>query len=461
MPSGPRVPSPRTPRWPPSSPHLRPSARSWWVTWWRVCGTSTSPLLLVVDDVHHLRSEPALADLQSLMAESLPRLHVVLVSRRDPKLRLHRAAAVRLSSSEIRSADLEFTRRGGRRASGGSRRRASATTRSPACTRGRRAGQPDSGSLRCRWHGTTHPREFVAEFAGSERTVADYLLGEVLHSASRRRSVTCCCGPASSTGSPASSPTCSPDGARRAAAARARRGQRPGGRRRTSLVPRSATTSCSLDLLRLELRRELPGEIESLHRLAATVVRRPRPGRRRASGTPALAGDWALACELLGRHWVQLLLDGEETTLSRSARRRPADLVDADAEVATMLAADRLRHRPLGRGGRAARRGPARPSTPFLPSRRSRARDRAGDRAAVPRPPVRRDRGGRRRGAQRGRALPRRRPSRGRRSRRPGAPQPRRRQSVDLPLRRGRARPRARTGPRSHDRPARTSRSAA
>src|SRR5262249_20028017 len=57
-----------------------------------------------------------------------------------------------------------------------------------------------------------------------------------------------------------------------------------------------------------------------------------------------LGHDWELACELLGRHWVHLLLDGEESTLSRLLEGLPEGLEETDSEVATMLAADHLRH---------------------------------------------------------------------------------------------------------------------
>ena len=52
------------------------------------------------------------------------------------------------------------------------------------------------------------PDRFVAEFSGSERTVADYLLGEVLAQPAARGPRRCCCARASSSASTARSPTC-------------------------------------------------------------------------------------------------------------------------------------------------------------------------------------------------------------------------------------------------------------
>jgi LuxR family maltose regulon positive regulatory protein len=98
-----------------------------------------------------------------------------------------------------------------------------------------------------------------------------------------------------------------------------------------------------LDLLRLDLRREMPGEVPELHRRAAAWY--AENGQEiDAIRHARLGGDWDLARELLGRHWVELLLDGEEATLSSLLDGFPGRLAAEDAEMATMLAADRLRH---------------------------------------------------------------------------------------------------------------------
>jgi LuxR family maltose regulon positive regulatory protein len=95
------------------------------------------------------------------------------------------------------------------------------------------------------------------------------------------------------------------------------------------------------DLMRLMLQREAPEEIETLHRLAAGwhaehghLVEAIRHAQ--------LGGDVALATELLGGHWVHLVLDGEESTLCALLAGLPASLADTDAEVAAITAFDRL-----------------------------------------------------------------------------------------------------------------------
>ena len=55
--------------------------------------------------------------------------------------------------------------------------------------------------------GHPDPERFVAEFSGSERTVAEYLLAEMLDY-SQTASRICSCVPPCSIGSTVSSPTC-------------------------------------------------------------------------------------------------------------------------------------------------------------------------------------------------------------------------------------------------------------
>lgn len=302
------------------------------------------PIVLVLDDVHHLRSAEALASLETLLAEPPHTLHVVMTSRRDPRLGLHR---LRLSGrlTEIRAANLDFT---------------AAEAGELLHKAGASVADSDVAKLHERTEGWAtglrlaalslarhpSPEQFVAEFAGSERTVADYLLGEVLLSQPPevRDLLLRTCILDRVTGELADLLTGRSDGHRllhELAEANALVVAVDVGR--TSFRYHQLL----LDLLRLDLRRELPGEIEDLHRRAARwyadrgeAVEATRHARR--------AGDWDLACELLGRHWVQLLLDGEEATLSSLLDGLPEGLAAADAEVATMLAADRLRHAEWG-----------------------------------------------------------------------------------------------------------------
>lgn len=302
------------------------------------------PLVLVLDDIHHLRSAEALAGLETLLADAPPALHVVLTSRRDPRIGLHR---LRLSGrlTEIRAANLEFTtdEAGKLLQEAGVSVADTDVARLHERTEGWATGLR-LAALSLARHPS--PEQFVAEFAGSERTVADYLLGEVLLSqpAEVRDLLLRTCILDRVNGELADLLT----------------GRKDGHRLLHELAEANALVvavdvgrtsfryhQLLLDLLRLDLRRELPGEIEGLHGRAARwyadrgeAIEATRHARR--------AGDWDLACELLGRHWVQLLLDGEESTLTSLLDGLPEGLAAADAEVATMLAADRLRHAEWG-----------------------------------------------------------------------------------------------------------------
>jgi LuxR family maltose regulon positive regulatory protein len=71
-------------------------------------GRLSGTVLLILDDLHELRSEEALRGLERLLARAPAQLRTFLVSRHDPKLGLHR---MRLAGelTEIRGADLDFT----------------------------------------------------------------------------------------------------------------------------------------------------------------------------------------------------------------------------------------------------------------------------------------------------------------------------------------------------------------
>src|SRR6202023_4421892 len=68
------------------------------------------PVVLVVDDLHELRSVEALAQLERLLAVLPSSARLVLSSRRDPPIRLHQ---LRLADegAEIRAGDLRFSER--------------------------------------------------------------------------------------------------------------------------------------------------------------------------------------------------------------------------------------------------------------------------------------------------------------------------------------------------------------
>ena len=137
----------------------------------------SEPAVLVIDDLHELHSDDALASLE-LFWTRLPRhLRVVLVTRAALGLGLHRLRLEELT--ELRAEELRFSVEEARElleASGIALSDAAVESLHER-TEGWAAGlRLAAGSLA----GHPDPEAFVREFCGTERTVAGYLLAEVL-----------------------------------------------------------------------------------------------------------------------------------------------------------------------------------------------------------------------------------------------------------------------------------------
>jgi LuxR family maltose regulon positive regulatory protein len=132
---------------------------------------------LVIDDVHHVRG-PALDIIRQLLADAGSGLRLVIASRADPDLGL---ARLRLEERlvEVRGAELAFTadEATAMLRTAGLDLGASQVERLVARTEGWAAG------LRLAAMSAAHapdPERFLAEFAGDDRAIADYLTEEVL-----------------------------------------------------------------------------------------------------------------------------------------------------------------------------------------------------------------------------------------------------------------------------------------
>ena len=135
-------------------------------------------LWLAIDDVHELGSADALRQLELLVMRGPPELRFVLVTRHDLRLGLHR---LRLEGelTEIRAADLRFTFGEARELFGA----AGVELPEPALGMLHERTEGWAAGLRLAalsLAGHPDPVRFAAEFSGSERTVAEYLLAEVL-----------------------------------------------------------------------------------------------------------------------------------------------------------------------------------------------------------------------------------------------------------------------------------------
>jgi LuxR family maltose regulon positive regulatory protein len=293
---------------------------------------------LVIDDLHELGSAEALRQLELLIMRAPAALRFVLVTRHDLRLGLHR---LRLAGelTEIRADDLRFSR-------------------TEAQTLLDAAGVALSGSaLDVLYHrtegwaaglrlaalslaGHPDPERFAAEFGGSERTVAEYLMAEVLER--------------------------QPDEARqlllRTSILSRVNGELAdlltggsGGERVLQRLEEAGAFVISLDarrswfryhqlfadLLQLELRGTSPAGLPALHEAAA--------GWYAGHGYPVeavrhaqAAQNWALAARVLSDGWVGLGLAGLGDTVHELLTRFPADVIAGDAELAARVAGDQL-----------------------------------------------------------------------------------------------------------------------
>ena len=135
-------------------------------------------LWLVIDDAHLLGSGEVLPQLELLVLRAPQELRFVVATRRDLRLGLHR---LRLEGelTEIRAADLRFSLAEARALFG------AAGVELPADALGRLHRRTEGWAAGLRLaalslDGHPDPERFAEEFSGSERTVADYLLAEVL-----------------------------------------------------------------------------------------------------------------------------------------------------------------------------------------------------------------------------------------------------------------------------------------
>ena len=276
-------------------------------------------ITLVIDDLHELRSPEAPAQLTRLLTSLPPNVHAILATRHDVPLRLHQ---LRLAGelAEIRAADLRFSERETRElldASGIALSEAGAALlhqRTEGWAAGLRlavlslAGHPD-------------PERFVAEFSGSDRMVAEYLIAEMLDR----------------------QPPDVQDLLLRTSLLDRINGEladlltgRPGSEQILLSLEDANAFVESLDpgrtwfryhhlfadLLRLELRRTLPEEVPALHRRAAGWFTRQGQVVNAIRHTQA-AGDWPEAARLLADHSFSLTLDGQAQTMQALVRAFP------------------------------------------------------------------------------------------------------------------------------------------
>jgi LuxR family maltose regulon positive regulatory protein len=276
-------------------------------------------VVLVIDDLHELASPEALGQLSRLLTSLPPQVHAVLATRRDLRLRLHQ---LRLAGelAEIRAADLRFSERETRElleASGIALSEAGTTLlhqRTEGWAAGLRLAAISLG-------GHPDPERFVAEFSGSDRTVAEYLLTEMLERqpADVQDMLLRTCLLDRVNGDLADLLT------GRSGSERILLDLEDANAFVLSLDPERTWFRYHhlfADLLRLELRRTLPEGVPALHRRAAGWLIQHGQAVDAIRHTQA-AGDWLAAARLLADHSFSLMLDGQTQTIRALLRAFP------------------------------------------------------------------------------------------------------------------------------------------
>src|SRR4051812_4142969 len=296
------------------------------------------PVVLIIDDLHELKSAEALAQLEHLLAVLPTPARLVLSSRRDPPIRLHR---LRLADevSEIRAGDLRFSE---------------GETRELLATSGIGLSGAGAFALHQRtegWaaglrlavialNGHPDPERFVAEFSGTDRAIGEYLMAEMLE---RQPSDV------------------------QSMLLRTSLVDRMNGELADLLAGRSGSEQMLLELedanafvvsldaqrtwfryhqlladfLRLELRRTLADEVADLHRRAARWFGDEGDVVAAVRHTLA-AGDWPDAARLVADHSFRWVLDGQAGTIRAVLRAFPEGASVDHPDLALAHAADEL-----------------------------------------------------------------------------------------------------------------------
>jgi LuxR family transcriptional regulator, maltose regulon positive regulatory protein len=303
----------------------------------------TDPIWLVIDDLHELGPE-ASRQLELLVMRAPPGLRFVLAAQHEVVSGLHR---LRLEGelAEIRGPDLRFTVAEAAElfAAAGVELPDPALALLVERTEGWAAGLRLAALSLA---GNPDPERFAWEFSGTERTVAEYLLAEVLDRQPEpvRRLLLRTSVLERVNGELADLLTGDEGGEQvlqDLADANA------------LVVPLDAGRSwfryhqMLADLLALELRRTAPGEIAGLHQAAAGwLVEHEHPVE--AVGQAQAAQDWGLGARLLSDFWPGLYLDGQSAVARQLLAGFPAEASAADAELAAVAAGDELARGSLG-----------------------------------------------------------------------------------------------------------------
>jgi LuxR family transcriptional regulator, maltose regulon positive regulatory protein len=300
-------------------------------------GSLDERVWLVIEDLHELRAQQAIRQVELLVGSAPPELRLVLLTRRDLRLGLHRLR-VEGELTEIRGEELRFTLEESRALlqAAGVQLSDDALVSLVGTTEGWAAGLRLAALSLAR---DPDPERLAARFSGRERAVADYLLAEVLeHQPGEVSRLLLRTSILERVSGPLADRLTGGSGSERILWELEDAG--------AFVVALDAERTwfryhhLFADLLALELRRSAPQELPGLHTIAAEWLAEhgyPVEAIRHAQA----AENWVLATRLLADNWRSLYLGGRIATLRDFLSRFPADIVAKGPELAAFAAADR------------------------------------------------------------------------------------------------------------------------
>jgi LuxR family maltose regulon positive regulatory protein len=305
-------------------------------------------LWLVIDDAHLLDSGEVLPQLELLVLRAPQELRFVFATRHNLRLGLHR---LRLEGAltEIRAADLRFSLAEARALLGAT------GVELPADSLARLHGRTEGWAAGLRLAalslaGHPDPERFAAEFSGTDRTVAEFLLAEVLDRQSQEvRRLLLRTSVLDRVSGPLADVLTGSSGGERILQDLEQAG--------AFVVSLDARRSwfryhqLFADLLQLELRRTEPNERAALHGAASAWLAEhghPVDAIRQAQA----AEDWGMAGRLLCDHWLDLYLSGRGATLVELLAGFPCRVVAASPELTVVQVAGDLIRGALDNAGR-------------------------------------------------------------------------------------------------------------
>jgi LuxR family maltose regulon positive regulatory protein len=298
------------------------------------------PVVLVLDDFHEIVDRDVLDGVAFLLRHAPPQLRLVIATRSDPPLPLHRLL-VSGSLSQVRTADLAFTVAEVAELLDGDGFRADLTDDDLVMLQVRTQGWAAGLRLAAlSLQRQPAPRRFVAEFAGDDQSVAGYLIAEVLdrQPADLRSFLLHTCIVGELNGDLANALTGRDD---------AERALDQLERTNAFVValdsPRDWYRYHPLfaDLLRHKLRLEARAEVPELRRRAATWY--AANGRlEEAIDQASMVADWATAAGIIADHGLRHAMPGHTRLLRDLLDRLPTDAIRADPELELLDVAERI-----------------------------------------------------------------------------------------------------------------------